>query len=585
MEIFVEAGSPSMSTPLGVSATPGPPPPPPPPVPVAIPKVDYLLQHGGLTQPVTKNLLIAGKPMAIQQAQSPSQQPIIVANLFEPYTKLLDDYEKVMSKNGSMAVATGYRSVARRLLDRLEAVFARDISSEACHCPMCGYDHGEDVRGVSWGEVLELVSGRKDLPAWPPFAFTQSPVGLGISLELHVPMQKLDIDVPDEYREHYIRQSRKTKQSVDKWLTRQNENPSSPPEEVDEETLTFAILTHLPADQRPIFKDLLGIVDRPIEPPRRIPTPELSKQGGTATRPPLPTPTPTPAPRHRAEHIAIASRAIQRLYRLALTPRDSEAGLFLLNNPALHNALATLAAISSDEWEILISGRFDGFLRSGAEEIPMPELGPSRGPTPHRPPTRGMTPGYLGAGATSNGNAAGYRSRQGSYSQSYANGNAQYGAPIAFDEETELATLAEVERDIYVSMEALEDAFEALHNKAEVVRRAIRERSAGLAAAAQRRRGTTGGVIEVRMDTPASGIQPFNEGAGGKWDAETDDGLGEWDGFGEIEPDDSASNISTSRRRRPKRRNERRTPALIEEEDEFEDGDGMSEGTGSPRKR
>ncbi|EXJ96285.1 hypothetical protein A1O1_01411 [Capronia coronata CBS 617.96] len=597
LEVFVEDGSSILSaTADGVSATPGPPPPPPPPPVIApVPKVDYLLQHGGLNQPVPKRLLLAGKPMAVQQAQSPEQPPVVVANLFQPYTSLLDDYEKVMSKNGSLAVATGYRSVARRLLDRLEAVFARDISSEACRCPMCGYDHSHDVRSVSWGEALELVSGRKELPPWPPFTFTQSPVGLGISLELHVPMQKLDIDVPDEYREHYIRQSRKTKQSVDKWLNRQTDSPSSPPEEVDDETLTFAILTHLPAEQRPVFKDLLGIVDRPMEPPRRAPTPDLRTQNGLAPRPPLPTPTPTPAPRIRPEHITTASQAIQRLYRLPVAPRDSEAALFLFNNPTLHNALATLAAISNDEWDILISGRFDGFLRSGAEEGPtsMAEMGvPSRGPTPHRPPTRGITPGYVGVGGSASvPNGDDYRSRQGSYghTSSYPGATAQYGAPIAFDEEIELATLAEVERDIYAGMEALEDAFEALHNKAELVRRALRERAAGLAAAAQRRRGHLGGGVEVRMDTPASGILPSfpdgdTGGGGGKpWDAETDDGLGEWDGYSEIEPDDSASNISSARRRRPKRRNERRTPALIEEEDEYEDI--ISEWTGSPRKR
>ncbi|EXJ79149.1 hypothetical protein A1O3_08650 [Capronia epimyces CBS 606.96] len=600
LEVFDDGESSILSaTPGGVSATPGPPPPPPAPALVAVPKVDYLLQHGGLSQTIPKNLLLAGKPMAIQQAQSASQPPVVVAHLFEPYTALLDDYEKVMSKNGSIAVATGYRSVARRLLERLEAVFARDISSEACQCPMCEYDGTHDVRSVSWGEVLELVSGRKSLPPWPPFAFTQSPVGLGISLELHVPMQKLDIDVPEEYREHYIRQSRKTKQSVDKWLNRQSDCPSSPPEEVDDETLAFAILTHLPAEHRPVFKDLLGIVDRPVEPPRRAPTPEVQTQNDTAPRLPRPTPTPTPAPRTRPEHIATASQAIQRLYRLPTTPRDSETALFLLNNPTLHNALATLAAISNDEWDILTSGRFDGFLRSGAEEVPlsMPEMGtPSRGPTPYRPPTRGVTPGYVGGSASiSNGN--GYGSQQGSYSYaSYPSTTAQYGAPIAFDEETELATLAEVEREIYAGMEALEDAFEALHVKAETVRRDLRERAAGLAATAQRRRGNLGGGIEVRMDTPASGIHPtFADGgvygngnghvpgSGKPWDAETDDGLGEWDGYSEIEPDDSASNISSARRRRPKRRNERRTPALIEEEDE--DEDVVSEATGSPRKR
>lgn len=535
---------------------PQPPPPPPPVVPLAAPKVDYLLQNGGLNQPVPRNMLLAGKPTAVQQAATPQQQPVVVAHLFEPYNQLLDDFSKVVSKNGSLAVATGYRSVARRLLDRLEKVFARDISSEFCQCQICmNNPELEEATGVSWGEILELVSGRRDLPNWPPFTFVASPVGLGISLETHVPMQKLDVDVPEEYREHYIRQSRKTKQSVDKWLNRQPDSPSEPPEEVDDETLTFAILTHLAPELRPSLKSLLGIVDAPVVPPRRIPTPELGKA-------PRPLPTPQPIPRARSEPVIVAGYAIQRLYRLSAPPRDAETGLFMLNNPALHDALATLSAVSDDEWEILISGRFDGFLRSGAEdgfEMPPPSQGRY---TPH---SRGPTPAYL------NGH-----SKKGNF-PSRTTTPAQFGAPVALDEDTEIATLAEIEREIYTGMEALEDAFETLHLKAETVRKALRERSAGLAAAAQRRRGSAAGGIEVRMDTPAS-VNGDN-----RWETETDDGLGDWDGVGEIAPDDSASNISSARRRRPKRRHERRTPALVEE-DEDEDN-YESERTQSPKKR
>lgn len=554
--------------PKSASMTPapsGPPPPPPPPIlPINAPKVDYLLQNGGLPQTIPKNLLLAGKPMAIQQAAaSPQQPPAIVANLFEPYNQLLDDFNKVVSKNGSLAVATGYRSVARRLLDRLEAVFARDISSESCPCSMCEREkqHGgrevEDFRGVSWGEILELVSGRRDLPMWPPFTFVASPVGLGISLETHIPMQKLDIDVPEEYRDHYIRQSRKTKQSVDKWLNRQTDSPTSPPEEVDDETLTFAILTHLDPQHRVDYTNLLGIVNGPIQPPRRVPTPE---------RGPTPQPSPTPQPRNRPEAIVAASVAVQRLYRLGGPPRDPEVAIFMLNNPTLHNALATLAAISDDEWDILISGRFDGFLRSGAEDLPDLNTAQNR-QTPFRAPlSRGQTPLYLSS-----------HLRQGSYPSRAPTPavGAQYGAPIAFDEETEIATLAEIERDIYLGMEALEDAFEALHVKAETVRNTLRARSAGLAATAQRRRGNADGGIEVRMGTPASAH------GGERWESETDDGLGDWDGVSELAPDDSASNISSSRRRRPKRRHDRRTPALVEEDEEYAE----SEGTASPKKR
>ncbi|KAL8823367.1 MAG: hypothetical protein Q9170_008366, partial [Blastenia crenularia] len=123
---------------------------------------------------------------------------------------------------------------------------------------------------------------------------------------------------------------------------------------------------------------------------------------------------------------------------------------------------------------------------------------------------------------------------------------------------TEIATLAEIEREIYLGMEALEDAFEALHGKAETVRIALRQRGAGLAMANQMRRGNVGGGnnLDARLGTPA--------GVG--WESETDDGLG--DEGSELAPDDSASNVSRSRRRRPGRRHERRTPAMVEEEDE-----------------
>ena len=610
LEAFLENDRYPSSTP-GHLSMPPPPPPPPPDLPLSAPKVDYLLQHGGLHQAVPKNLLLAGKPMAIQQAvQSPGHPPAVIANLFEPYNTLLSDYEKVMTKNGSLAVATGYRSVARRLLDRLEAVFARDISSETCRCCMCFQSNAEneDIRGVNWGEILELVSGRRDLPNWSPFSIVQSPSGLGISLENMTPMQELDSDIPEEFREHYIRQSRKTKQSVDRWLHRQVITASNLPEEVDDETLTFAILTYLSPEQRPIFNNLMGIVQGPLEPPRRAPSPERDPRAQQNASVP-------PAPRIRPKALEIARLAIQRLYRLGQPPRDPETAMFMLNNPSLHNALATLAEISNDEWDILTSGRFDGFLRSGADENSQvfPEPSPpsrsypfnksySRGPTPAQ---QSQLPQRM-SGVFTHSRHSSYPSRGPTPATNLSSqtGTGSHGAPVALDEETELATLAEIERDIYSGMEALEDAFEALHGRAEVVRQAIRERSAGLASAAQRRRGSAFGGPEIRGGTPASlngyvngsydvGSTSNTPAIGGaeRWETSTDDGLGDWEGNSELAPDDSASNISTSRRRRPKRRHERRTPvAVLDEEDENDDhdsggggGDG-SDGTASPKR-
>ena len=112
--------------------------------------------------------------------------------------------------------------------------------------------------------------------------------------------------------------------------------------------------------------------------------------------------------------------------------------MYLLTNPHLHNVLATLAAISDGEWEILISGRFDGFLRSGADDVfaaTTPFGDASRYPPPSLPPSRGPpTP----------------------FSRNPTPATGSVGAPVTIDEENEIAALAEVEREIFLSMEALE---------------------------------------------------------------------------------------------------------------------------------
>ncbi|KZF26764.1 hypothetical protein L228DRAFT_243278 [Xylona heveae TC161] len=539
----------SAGDPSAYPAPPPPPPPPPPPVvPQDVPRVDYLLQNGGLTSVVPRNFMLAGQPAVAQQfpaarLQSPPRAQ--VEKVFSPFNDLLEDYSTVLSKKGSLAVATGYKSIARRLLDRLEAVFARNISSEHCHCSLCQSKNDTKEQGeetwVSWGEVLEFVSGRRELPQWPPFSLINEDVGLGIhNSERRTPMQQLDIDVPEEFREHYIRQSRKTKDVVDKWLASQPEQPSSAPQEVDDDTLTFAILTRLEPEQRQGFMSLMG-------------------RSSTFSGSRAPTPT---VKSINSEQLSKTGLALQRLYRLPTPPREPEAAVYLLNNSSLHVVLATLAAISQGEWDVLVSGRFDGFLWSGIEYPPTASIlsnGPSRGPTPL---SRGPTPysPERGSSATPFRTSTPFYNNNTGAGSSISRGATPApggpGAPLPMDEEAEIAVLAEVEREIYMGMEALEDAFEALHSKAEIVRSAIRERSTGLALASQARKGSMASNLDARLGTPASGI--------GGWESEND----EWidDGLSELAPDDSASNVSSSRIRRPKRRNERRTPAPVEEE-------------------
>ncbi|KAI9674398.1 MAG: hypothetical protein M1817_001736 [Caeruleum heppii] len=555
--------------------SPQPPPPPPPPVmPVAVPRVDYLLQNGGLPHSVPRTLLAAGQPLHTTQQStgappygSPRVPNLVAAEIdriFAPYHGLLDQYDTVIRKSGSLAVATGYKSVARRLLDRLENVFARNISCEVCRCPLCQRDHPDDRRdtGLSWGEVLEWVCGRREIPIWPAFDFStlgdpvrslEQNMGLGItsSDKGHRPTSPIpvDADVPEEFRDHYIRQSKKTKQVVDRWLTSQPANPSSPPPEVDDETLTFSILTHLSRDERPLLNALLAVSPRPSAPDSRAPTP--------MTKP-------------RSELLGRTAVALQRLYRLSSLPRDPEVAIFLLKHPLLHDLLATLSAINPSEWDVLTSGRFDGFLWSGAEDPAHPSPQISRGPTPLSRGPSAMSQHRNGTPFSSMGpGGLPYRTPTPFHNLASAASRGTTpapGHPVPHDEETEVAVLAEIEREIYQGMEVLEDAFEALHRRAEDVRRALRERGAGLSLAGQARQQT----VEVVSGTPGPPGSAFGfrgDGIGGEWESESEAGWAN-DGASELWPDDSASNISSSRVRRPKRRNERRTPALVEEESE-----------------
>jgi hypothetical protein len=537
-----------------------PPPPPPPPVPINVPRVDYLLQNGGLPRLAPKTLL-SSTPNYLSQNSTPranTPMPSEIERIFGPYFTVLDQYESVINKNGSLAVATGYRSVARRLLDRLEIVFNRDLSSEGCICVMCtNSDQDEGSKGLGWGEVLEWVSGRRELPVWPAFDFATLGVktaddltGLGLSgtdpLRPGSPV-KIDPDVAEEFREHYLQQSKKAKIAVNRWLSSCPQTIAAPPREVDDETLSFAIVTHLEQKDRPIFNAILS--------------------GSTTLQPASRAPTPLRRP--RTDFIMKSVHSLQRLYRLPTPPRDPEAAIYLVKNPHVHHLIATLSSISPSEWEILTSGRFDGFLWSGAEsELESPAF--SRGPTPlngnsPRGPVSGIRQGTI--------TPLSYM-RSPTFSPSGGGPSrgptpfSQIRHPVSNDEETEIATLAEVEREIYLGMEMLEDAFEGLHRKAELVRRALRERGAGLSMAMQSRRTSHPDIISAGTPGPSTGMGLGYErpqwGDGSEMASESDcDPVDELQS--ELAPDDSASNISSSRHRRPKRRTERRTPALMEE--------------------
>ncbi len=557
-------------TPVATPATDfGPPPPtPPPPPPLDIqevPRVDYLLQHGGLQYPVSKHFLSV---LPRQNGTRPSDPPLTgCETLFAPFFNLLNQYQTVLQKHGSVAVATGHRSVARRLLDRLEDVFSRDLPVEGCTCVMCEQTP-EEHQGLGWGEVLERVGGRVEMPSWPPFDLS-SVVATAIESTADLPPRpdspvKLDPDIAEEFRDHYLRQTKKVKSSVDKWMNSCAETPAPPPSDVDDETLAFAILTSIDQEERPYFNALISGA-KEIQPTLRAPTPMRKS---------------------RSDFLVKTGLQLQRLYRLSQPPRDAETAVYLVQNPLHHDLLATMVDISPQEWEILISGRFDGFLWSGADAdddiTPTMENPLSRGATPASsffppPPTR-PPPLAPGMGTRHTSGFGPSRSTT-PYSGVYSRGttpasfislsstvtHGQNRQPVSHDEEVEMAVLAQVEREIYQGMEALEDAFEKLHEHAEVVRNALRQRNNGLLMSQQHRRASRIDVLPQHSGGSMGYERP-------PWATGDEDGVtseSDWGGDDfDIAPEDSASNISSSRHRRPKRRHERRTPAPIEEDDE-----------------
>ncbi|UNI24225.1 hypothetical protein JDV02_009991 [Purpureocillium takamizusanense] len=539
------------------SAAPAPPPPPPPPPPAVdiqdIPRVDYLLQNGGLSYPVPRHFLSVLPP---QNGSRPSNPPLAGAEtLFAPFFNLLEQYSTVLSKQGSIAVATGHRSVARRLLDRLENVFSRDLPPHGCTCVMCDRSH-EVHGGLTWGDVLEWVSGRIELPQWPPFDLAEiSLKAAEISAEApprpSSPVQ-MDPDIAEEFREHYLRQSKKVRSAVDKWLNKTGEAPVPPPQEVDDETLAFAILTNLDAEDRPFFNALLT----------------GSRELKSSTR------APTPGNRPRSDFVVKCGLSLQRLYRLQQAPRDAECVTYLVKNPHTHDLLVTISNINKSEWEILTSGRFDGFLWSGADADDFAAGVESRGGTPVFGRST-MSPGPRGPSAMGSRNTTPFSpysrgATPASFISLASSGLPGGRQPVSNDEEMEMAAAAEIEREIYAGMEILEDAFEKLHHKAEMVRTALRQRGAGLMQNFQSRQRIDVLPNPGSANSQGSGYERPGWATATTAGSEADGGNSEEEWFDDVDimPDDSASNISSSRHRRPKRRTERRTPAPIEEDDE-----------------
>ncbi|CAJ2502156.1 Uu.00g095500.m01.CDS01 [Anthostomella pinea] len=372
-------------------------------------------------------------------------------------------------------------------------------------------------------------------------------------------------DCNQEYGRHTTKATftnQKVRSAVDTWTNNCTESPAPSPSHVDDEILTFAIHTNLDQEERPYFNALLSG------------TRELQ----SAFR------APTPLRKPRTDFIMMTGLQLQRLYRLSQTPRDAETAVYRVKHPLYHDILTTMMDIRPQEWEFLISGWCDGFLCPGADRddaMTITADNPlSRGslpghgffpPPPSREPMDPGMPRAPGFGASRSSkpysqiNSCG--ATPASFISLYSSSSTSPGhnqPPVSHDEEIEMVALAGIEQGIYQGMEALEDAFEKLHERAEMVRHALRQRNKGLLMSKQRRRLGKIDMLPQLSDTSAGNERPsWATGDDYKVMSESD-----WDEDDfDIAPEDSASNIPSSKYRRPKRQNQKNIPATIKEDD------------------
>lgn len=360
-----------------------------------------------------------------------------------------------------MAVGTGYRSVARKLLQQVGGVFNREVG----------------VEGIDWSDILEYIRGDEPKPCLcvlPVKGLIQRNIDTATILSGAEPASEVGIQAPQQTKELAesvvagVREKSGTGkvqewlEEVEKVLRQQPPPPptaSTVPEEIEHEY-----------EDEVVTQIIEGI---------------------------LPTPAQIEVFRsYLADYAYLASTkaALMRLYpqHPAVSITKPIVALYLLLHVELHPMLAAIGGLSDAEMELINSGRFDGFLDGSTNAVPR-------------------------------------------------------------DEEQELGCITDLHKKLAHVMYTLDDELAELHNRALIVRQALKERIDAIA-------------IRIKRKTPESeyGDNTVVNGGGdlavGDED-EQDDLLSplmpveEWDGGKSIllSPDDSASNVHFSQRRREAR--------------------------------
>ncbi|CAZ82159.1 unnamed protein product [Tuber melanosporum] len=421
--------------------------------------IDYLIPYGALDVPVSDNFHPYQDPHSL--TNSPKTE-LPVADVFGNLNYLLESYLGILSNGGSMAVGTGYRSVARKLLQQVGGVFNREVG----------------VEGIDWSDILEYIRGDEQKPCLcvlPVKGLIQRNIDTATILSGAEPASEVGLQAPQQTKELAesvvagVREKSGTGK-VQEWLEEvekvlRQQPPPSPtvstvPEEVEHEY-----------EDEVVTQIIEGI---------------------------LPTPAQIEVFRsYLTDHAYLASTraALMRLYpqHPAVSITKPIVALYLLLHVELHPMLAAIGGLSDAEMELINSGRFDGFLDGSTNAVPR-------------------------------------------------------------DEEEELGCITDLHKKLARVMYTLDDELAELHNRALIVRQALKERIDAIATRMKKKApeseyGGDNTVVDGGEDVAVGG------------EDEQDDLLSplvpveEWDGGKSIllSPDDSASNVHFSRRRREAR--------------------------------
>ena len=518
--------------------------------------VDYLLANGGLPRPISITFSPQRDPHEIDyvlakggEIPEVSYAPINTGHdeaggqgrelltVFSPLHDSLDAYTQILANGGSVAVGTGYRSVARRLLERVEALFARDI-------------------GLPWGETLEWLRGKRRrerlpvLPVLPVRGFLkkgtsgvdegETPTVLGNNQcgdeppryqpppPPAAPLLQPPADGQGVHQMLAEGEKIRTKTKVEEWLdetetvlsTTINANgggpvpnsvPTVPNGKANDLAGNFYVTL---ANQFNVPQQNSGALAIPQDAASTASQEEEEEKLVSGIVMELLNEDREQKERyaHYLNDNALLERTMLALRRLypsfpVHTITRSIAALYLLLHPDLHPVLEAISRITKGELDLLNSGRFDGFLDE-KDVIPA-------------------------------------------------------------DEEKELEALEVLDGNIFRTMEKLEDEIEALHVRAEEVRRKLRVRKEAIArkmVLAGKDKDTGGGVaVSGSMDQFGGALTRQNTAATKALvkhvqlpppppKSDYFEGLDKESTLNPIMPDDSASNYGSRHRRRTTRK-------------------------------